>query len=119
LCAWTADARPDVRAAALQTLGHIGLDDRSAAIAIHALESADVAVRSMAAYALHGWTGVGNAAARLAQHLDDAWTVAVPAAKSLVEMKETGRAMLVAWTQRAGLPGLLARQVLWEARAPW
>jgi hypothetical protein len=117
LAAWATDPRPDVRAAAFAALAHIGLDDLSATIAIRALESADVAVRSMAAYALHGWTGVGDPAAHLARHLDDAWAVAVRAAESLLEMKETGRAELANWARRGGLAGLLARQMLWQAHS--
>ena len=40
----------------------------------------------MAAYALRGWQGPGDAAARLAAHLDDTWAVAVRAARSLQSM---------------------------------
>jgi len=118
LSTWTADARPDVRAAAFEALAHIGLDERSATLAIRGLESADVKVRSMAAYALHGWTGAGDPAAHLARHLDDAWTVAVRAAQSLLEMKEIGRAELANWARHGGLAGLLARQMLWQAHLP-
>jgi HEAT repeat protein len=116
LCEWTADPRPGVRAAAFAALAHVGLDDRSAGIAIQSLDSADLGVRAMAAHALHGWTGAGDAAGHLARHLDDTWAVAVRAAESLAEMREIGRAELATWSQRAGLPGLLARQMLWQAR---
>ena len=114
LCEWTSDPRQDVRAAALEALAHVGLDERSAGIAIQSLESPDVVVRAMAADALRGWTGAGDPAGHLARHLDDAWAVAVRAARSLLEMKETGRAELANWSQRTGLPGLLARQMLWQ-----
>jgi len=107
----------DVRAAAFEALGRIGLDPRSAMLAIGALESGDVPVRAMAATALQGWTGGGNAAARLARHLDDTWTVAVRAARSLLSMHETGLAELRRWARRTDLAGLLARQMLWEAGA--
>jgi hypothetical protein len=118
LSTWTTDARPEVRAAAFEALGHVGLDDRSAALAIRGLESADVNVRSMAAYALHGWTGAGDPATHLARHLDDAWAVAVRAAQSLLEMQESGRAELANWAGRGGLAGLLARQMLWHVHLP-
>jgi HEAT repeat protein len=117
LCGWTGDERADVRAAAFEALGRIGLDPRSAMLALSALESGDVPVRAMAAMALQGWTGAGNAAAHLARHLDDTWTVAVRAARSLLSMHETGLAELRRWARRTDLAGLLARQMLWEAGA--
>ena len=114
LCRWTHDPRPDVRAAAFEALAHVGLDDRSAALAISALESRDAAVREMAAGALRGWEGAGDAASHLAQHLDDTWGVAVRAARSLQSMHQAGRALLESRAGRPDLAGVLSRQMLWE-----
>lgn len=118
LVRWTRDARPDVRAAAFEALAHIGLDEPSAALAIDALESSDMPVRAMAAGALRGWTGAGNAPSHLAPHLNDTWTVAVKAARSLQSMHQAGRAMLESWAVRPDLAGVLSRQMLWEGARP-
>jgi HEAT repeats len=117
LCRWTADPRPEVRAAAFEALGHVGADAGAAALAIHALDSADVRVRAMAAFALHGWTGTGDAVSHLAKHLDDAWPVAVHAAQSLQTMQQPGVLALQASASRPDLAGVLARQTLWEMAA--
>ena len=114
MCHWTGDARPDVCAAAFEALAHVGLDDVSAALAISALESRDAAVREMAAGALRGWEGAGDAASHLAQHLDDTWGVAVKAARSLQSMHQAGRALLESCAGRPDLAGVLSRQMLWE-----
>jgi HEAT repeat protein len=82
--------RPDLRAAAFEALAHVGLDERAALHAIDGLEDADVRVRAMAAQSLQGWLGVGNAASRLGKHLDDAWPVAVHAARALRSLGERG-----------------------------
>ena len=115
LSAWALDARTDVRAAAFRTLGHVGLDEQAARLAIAALDSSEAIVRAAAASALHGWSGPGNAASRLAAHLDDDWPVAVEAAHSLRSMPGDGHRELRASTTRPGLGGALARQMLWEA----
>ena len=60
LCRWTEDPRLEVRVAALTALGHVGLDERAARLAIEALESGDVMVRAKAAFALRGWQGPEN-----------------------------------------------------------
>jgi HEAT repeat protein len=117
LCEWVHDTRADVRAASFEALAHVGLDDRSAALAIEGLNDQEPTARAMAAHALHGWTSSGDAAARLAEHLDDAWIVAVRAAQSLQTMGPQGLAMLEAHASRPDLAGLLARQMLWEATA--
>ena len=67
LCRWTRDSRVEVRAAAFEALAYVGLDDDAARVAIEGLESDDPQVRAMAAYALRGWQGPGDAAARLAR----------------------------------------------------
>ena len=117
LCAWTADRRPPVRAAALEALARVGLDDHAARAVIAALDSGDVAVRAMAARALRNWTGSGDVAARLAHHLDDEWPVALRAAQTLRSMGGAGRPALEAHAARTDLAGVLARQMLWEAEA--
>jgi HEAT repeat protein len=118
LCEWTEDSRVEVRAAAFEALGHVGLDEPSAALAIRALDSAELPVRVMAAAALHDWAGDANAARRLGQHLDDTWAVAVNAARSLRSMRESGIVELQAHASRQDLAGELARQTLWEAEVP-
>jgi HEAT repeat protein len=118
LCRWTQDAHVEVRAAAFEALGHIGLDEDVAPLVIDALESDAVLVRAKAARALRGWVGPAAAAPHLARHLDDAWPVAVQAARSLRTMGDVGISALQASASRPGLPGLLARQTLWEVGAP-
>jgi hypothetical protein len=117
LCNWTGDARMEVRAGAFEALAYVGLDDNAARIAIEGLESDDVQVRAMAAYALRGWQDNGAAAAHLATHLDDAWAVAVQSARTLQSMGHAGFAALQARASRPGLGGLLARQMLWRQGA--
>jgi HEAT repeat protein len=115
LCRWTADPRTEVRAAALEALARIGLDERAASLTIAALDSPEVPVRATAAAALRGWTGPGDGAARLARHLDDTWTVAVPVARTLQSMGEAGLVELRARANGSDVAGVLARQMLWEA----
>jgi HEAT repeat protein len=117
LCRWTRDTRLEVRATAFEALAYVGLDDEAARVAIEGLESDDPPVRAMAAYALRGWEGPGNAAARLAPHLDDTWAVAVRAARTLQSMGAAGAAELQAHASRQDIGGLLARQMLWQAGA--
>jgi len=117
LCEWTADAREAVRAAALEALARIGLDDRAAALAIAALDSSDVQERAMAAAALHGWTGGGDAPSHLARHLGDSWPVAVRAAHALRSIGPAGCAALRPYAARDDQAGVLARQMLWDAEA--
>jgi HEAT repeat protein len=114
LCRWTGDARLDVRATAFEALAYVGLDDETARVVIDGLESDAPAVRAMAAYALCGWRGAGDAARCLAPHLDDTWPVAVRAARALQSMGDAGLAELRARADRPDLVGLLARQMLWQ-----
>jgi len=118
LTRWAEESPADVRAAALEALAHVGLDDNAARIAIAALESTDAAVRTMAAAALRGWDGAGDAASQLARHLDDAWPVAIRAARSL-QSTAAGLLELQARTSRSDMAGLLARQMLWQGAAQW
>ena len=117
LCRWTRDPRVEVRAAAFEALAYVGLDDDAARVAVEGLESDDPPVRAMAAYALRGWQGPGDAAARLAGHLDDTWAVAVRAARTLQSMGHAGFVELQARASRPDLAGLLARQMLWQPSA--
>jgi HEAT repeat protein len=117
LCRWTHDPRVEVRAAAFEALAYVGLDDAAAREAIQGLESNDPPVRAMAAYALRGWRGPGDAPARLARHLDDAWPVAVRAARTLQSMGRAGVVQLQKSASRPDLAGLLARQMLWQPGA--
>ena len=117
LCRWTRDTRIEVRATAFEALAYVGLDDEAARVAIEGLESDDPQVRAMAAYALRGWQGHADAAARLAPHLDDTWAVAVRAARTLQSMGPAGAAELQARASRPDIGGLLARQMLWQAGA--
>ena len=112
LARWTHDARPEVRAAAFEALAHVGVDAEAAGLAIEALESTDEAVRAMAAHALNGWTGSGDAAVHLGRHLDDVWPVAVRAARSLRSMGSAGVFELQARASGGDLAGLLARQMV-------
>jgi HEAT repeat protein len=107
----------EVRAAAFQALGYVGLDDDAARVAVEGLESPDPPVRAMAAYALRGWQGPGDAAAHLAKHLDDTWAVAIRAARTLQSMGPAGFVELQARAARPDLSGLLARQMLWRPGA--
>jgi hypothetical protein len=117
LCRWTSDVSADVRAAAFEALRHVGLDSGAALLAIKALSTDEVRVRAMAASALHGWTGPGDAAWHLAQHLDDNWAVAVQAARSLQSLNQPGVIALQASASRSDLAGVLAQQTLWEMSA--
>jgi HEAT repeat protein len=113
---WATDERAEVRAAAFEALGHVGLDEGAAALAVSALDSSEVRVRAAAAGALRGWAAA-DAAARLAGHLDDAWPVAVRAARSLESMGPAGRAELERCAVRSDLAGVLAREMLWRPEA--
>lgn len=114
LCEWTGDVRTEVRTGAFEALARVGLDQSAASLALAALDSRDVTVRKAAAAALHGWTGPGDGASRLARHLDDTWPVAVQAARSLQSMSEAGRIQLEIRATQSDLAGVLARQMLWE-----
>jgi hypothetical protein len=108
----TEDGRPAVQAAAFDALGRIGLDHMAAGRALAALGHSDPRVRAAAARALGGWSA-GETVARLADHLDDTWEVAVRAAQSLRSTGAAGRAVLEARCEEAGTAGQLARHMLW------
>ena len=116
LLAWSGHGDPKVRAAALQAIGSLGLDDRAYYYTLRALGDSDEAVRAMAARAL-GRSRRGEAAPYLAQHLGDDWLVAAHAATALRMLGKSGERELVARQEAPGLAGVLARQMLWERRS--
>ena len=114
LCGWTQDERVEIRAAAFEALGYVGLDEEAARVAVDGLESPEPQVRAMAAYALRGWQGPGDVPAHLARHLDDTWVVAIRAARTLQSMGAAGVVELQSCATRPDLSGVLARQMLWR-----
>lgn len=116
LSSWTLDARPAVRAAALDALGHTGLDSASTGAVLAALEDPETQVRAAAARALGGGVEPG-VADRLATHLTDSWPVCADAARALRRMGAGGRLLLEQASARDDLAGTLARQMLWEDAA--
>jgi len=113
LCRLTTDPRPEVCAAALKALGHVGLNETAAGCAVAAFDNSDPHVRAAAAGALRGWTAGSAIVAQLANHLDDQWEVAVSAAQSLRSMGAPGLAELRARAERQDAAGELARYMLW------
>jgi len=116
LSSWTLDARPAVRAAALEALGHTGLDAASTGAVVAALEDPETEVRAAAARALGG-DAEPRVADRLAAHLTDSWPVCADAARALRRMGAGGRLLLEQVSARDDLAGNLARQMLWEDAA--
>ncbi len=117
LSAWSEDARSEVRTAALEALGHVGLDGIALQCALRSLASDDSHVRAAAARALRGCREVPDVAARLAPLLEDTWEVAVRAAESLQAMGPAGLDELQRRAQYPGVAGELARQKLWQPAA--
>ncbi len=117
LTAWSADLRPDVRAAALRALGTLGPCDRTYYYALRGLGDEAAEVRAMAARAV-ARSLRADAAPYLADTLDDEWEVAAEGARGLRDLRDAGRP----WLERArnGPAGDLARQMVWEIdrRAP-
>ena len=105
-----------MRAASLQALGSLGLDDRAYYYVLRALGDTSEAVRAMAARAL-GRSRRADAAPYLAQHLGDEWLVAAHAATALRMLGAAGERELSARQEAPGLAGVLARQMLWERRS--
>ena len=116
LLAWSSHADAKVRAASLQALGSLGLDDRAYYYVLRALGDVSESVRAMAARAL-GRSRRADAAPYLAQHLGDEWLVAAHAATALRMLGPSGERELSARQETPGLAGVLARQMLWERRA--
>jgi hypothetical protein len=115
LTAWAAADDPHLRAAAIGSLGSIGLDERTFYFALRALADPEPAVRAQAARAL-GRSSREDAAPYLAPCLEDEWQVAARAARALRALGAAGIRCLEARAQAEGLPGDLARQMLWEQR---
>jgi len=116
LSSWTLDARPAVRAAALDALGHTGLDAASTGAVLAALEDTETQVRAAAVRALGAGAEPG-VADRVAAHLTDCWPVSADAARALRRMGADGRLRLEQASARDDLAGTLARQMLWEDAA--
>jgi HEAT repeat protein len=116
LIAWAAHDSAEVRAAAMKSLGTVGLDDRSFYHALKALSDEAADVRAMAARAL-GRSRRADAARYLARSLDDDWTVAAHAATALRALGAAGVRVLEAQSGAKGQAGDLARQMLWEIGA--
>ncbi len=113
LLVWTASDSAGVRAAALQALGRIGVDELCYYHALRALGDDDAGVRAMAARAL-GRSGRDDAAPYLAARLDDDWIVAAESATALGGLREAGRQLLSEHAAGVGQGAGLARQMLWE-----
>jgi HEAT repeat protein len=117
LLEWTSADDPALRAAALEALAAVGIDDRAFYFALRGLGDADPDVRAMAARAL-GRSARAEAAPYLAAHLDDEWIVAAHAATALRRLGDAGARALAARAGESTMAGRLARQMLWEAPAP-
>jgi len=113
LLAWSSHDDPGVRAAALQAIGSLGLDDRAYYYTLRALGDTTSEVRAMAARAL-GRSRRRDAAPYLAERLGDEWLVAAHAATALRMLGPAGERELHARKDAPGLAGVLARQMLWE-----
>lgn len=114
LVGWCGHARPDVRVAALEALGAIGVDDRSYYHVLRALDDEVDEVRAMAAWAL-GRSGREDAASYLGAKLTDQWIVAAQSARALRQLGAAGRRELEA--AAAGDRAEMAQQMLWECSA--
>jgi HEAT repeat protein len=117
LSGWSEDPRSEVRTAALEALGQVGLDDIALQCTLLALASDDSHVRAAAARTLRGCRETADVAAQLAPLLDDTWEVAVRAAESLQAMGPAGLFELQRRAQHPGVAGELARQKLWQPAA--
>ena len=111
LLEWSTDDRAEVRTAAWQALGTIGIDDRAFYHALRALNDSSEQVRAAVAWAL-GRSGRQDAAVYLAGRLDDEWIVAAQTARALRALGPAGRRELEEAVASRGSE--LARQVLWE-----
>ncbi|TAK15424.1 MAG: hypothetical protein EPO35_07425 [Acidobacteria bacterium] len=106
-----------VRAAALNVLGTIGLDDAGFYYALKSLADDDAGVRAMAARAL-GRSGRDDAATYLGEHLQEGnWTVAAESARALLGLHAAGASVLAASATGDGQAAALAKQMLWERQA--
>ena len=113
LVRWTGDEDPTVRGASIGALGAIGLDERTYYYALRTLSDAEPQVRAVAATAL-GRSGRREAAPYLVARLTDEWIVAAPSATALRALGTPGITALRAHAADEGMPGDLARQVLFD-----
>jgi hypothetical protein len=113
---WLAGGPPPLRAASMQALGAIGLDERSFYYAVRALGDDHAPVRAAAARAL-GRARREDAAPYLVPLLDDDWSVAAQAALALRYLGASGQLALRRRAAEENQAGDLSRQMLWERRA--
>lgn len=117
LLAWLRHGDPQVRRAAFQALGTIGVSERAFYFFLQALGDADSAVRAAAARGL-GRSGRADAAGYLASCLDDEWEVAASGARALGRLAPSGHAELQRISKGSGQSAGLARQILFELGLP-
>lgn len=113
LIEWMSDADAQVRAAALEAAGTLGIDDRAHYFVLRALQDEAPDVRAMAARALARSPRRGTAR-YLEPQLDDAWDVAVQSAVALRRLGAEGLEVLERRAAGEGQAAQLAGQVLWE-----
>jgi hypothetical protein len=116
LLEWVSAESPALRAAAMLSLGAVGLDDRSFYYAMRALEDGSPDVRAAAARAI-GRARRDDGAPYLERLLDDEWMVAAQAAAALRQLGTAGHVALRRYAGADSQAGDLARQMLWERRA--
>ena len=117
LLAWSSHADAAVRAAALQALGSLGLDDRAYYYVLRALGDTERRGAGDGGPGARAIAPRSDAAPYLAQHLGDEWLVAAHAATALRMLGPAGERELAARQDTPGLAGVLARQMLWERRS--
>lgn len=117
LIAWMSDAEAQVRAAAVEAAGTLGIDDRAHYYVLRALQDDSPAVRAMAARALSRSPRAGTAR-YLEPLLDDAWDVAVQSAMALKRLGHEGLDVLQRRAGGGDQAARLAGQMLWQAGAP-
>jgi len=116
LVEWLSAREAPLRAAAMQSLGGIGLDDRTFYYALRALGDAAPEVRAAAARSL-GRSRRADGSQYLEPLLDDEWAVAAQAASALRQLGAPGQLALRRRAAHEGQAGDLARQMLWERQA--
>ena len=113
LIEWMSDDDAQVRAAALEAAGTLGIDDRAHYFVLRALQDEAPDVRAMASRALARSPRPGTAR-YLEPQLDDAWDVAVQSAVALRRLGAEGLEVLERRAAGEGQAAQLAGQVLWE-----
>ena len=116
LVEWLSDDDASLRGAALQSLGAIGLDDRTYYYTLRALGDGSADVRAAAARAL-GRSRRADGSPYLEPLLDDQWQVAAQAASALRQLGSPGQLALRRRAAEESQAGDLARQMLWERQA--